>query len=154
MPARKTKPKEPEPAEKKKPITRWDFELTETELEQMAKRAGEWKKDTAKMVEWFEEKHAICFQIYFKMITNPLNSRSGPEKLLKSIDDFLAYGAGMMGAYRAQQGTAREDVASPARTGSDSNSGAVWKPPRPDEKEALIAERESARADGEPESIT
>ena len=152
MPTRKTKP---EPAMiKPLPVSRWDFVLTPYELEGIANRAGEWKKNPEKMVEWFEEKQAICFQVYFKMITNPVTSRSGPEKLLKSIDDFLSYGTGMMGAYNAKQGTTREDVASPVRVGPDSKPGAAWKPPKPDEKEALIVEREGTGVDGEPEAFT
>lgn len=157
MPARKAKepPAEKakeEPKKKPLPVSRWDFELTKFELEQMAERAAEWKEDSTRMVEWFEEKQAICFQVYFKMITNPVTSRSGPEKLLKSIDDFLSYGTAMMGAHFAKQRSSREDVEGKVRAGPDTVG--TWKPPKPGEKEALRAERESSRVDGEPESFT
>ncbi len=150
MPTKKKIVPKPEPKKKPLPVSRWDFELTPTELEGMAELAKEWKARPDKMVEWFEEKQAICFQVYFKMITNPVTSRSGPDKLLKSIDDFLLYGTSMVGAFNAKQGSAREDVESKIRVGP---ADSKWKPPKPDEKEALRAERESARADGEPEAF-
>ena len=92
---------EKEKAVKPKPATRWDFEITADMMEDMLARAREWKSDPDKMLAWFEERQSVCFQIYFLVVSNPLTSRSGPDKLLKAIEDFLTYGAWMVGALNA-----------------------------------------------------
>jgi hypothetical protein len=110
-----TKPKKPTP------VSRWDFDLGPKQLAEMEQTAREWLSDPAKLRDWLMLRQFIIVQIAFKMIESPVHSRSGPDKLIRSIDQFIEMAAGIVGVI---DGKKQSEGALPEDVGRESGSGA------------------------------